>query len=331
LVDEGLMRMDYIVGVDFGGTNLKAGLVNCLTGEVISIHSIPTFSQDSPDGVMGRMAGLVEEVLSGFEAGRSTIGGIGIGVPGKINMEKGSTEFLPNMPGNWPGVPLASHINHLTGYPVRLLNDVRAITFGEWKFGAGQGADSIACFAIGTGIGGGLVVNNQLVLGVDGSAGELGHITIDFNGPVCGCGNHGCVEAYASGPAITAAGIKAVTQGRTTAIGHLVDYDLNKITPELICQAALGGDQIAQEIYQQAGFYLGIAVANILVSTGPRRIVIGGGVAQAGELLLAPIRETICSRVKMMPVDQVEIMPAKLGTNAGIIGVAVWTRQQLMS
>jgi glucokinase len=171
------------------------------------------------------------------------------------------------------------------------------------------------------------VVHNELVLGIGGSAGELGHLTIDFNGPVCGCGNHGCVEAYASGPAIAAAGLKAVTQGRTTSIGRLVDYDLNKITPELICQAALEGDAIAQEIYRDAGFYLGIAIANILVSTGPRRIVIGGGVAKAGDLLLTPIRETINARVKLMPVEQVEVLQAKLGTNAGIIGVANWTRQ----
>lgn len=187
----------------------------------------------------------------------------------------------------------------------------------------------MACFAIGTGIGGGLVINNQLVLGIGDTAGELGHITVDDNGPLCGCGNHGCVEAYASGPAIAALGLKAVTQGLTTCIGEIAGYDLNKITPELIAQAAHEGDTLAQHIYQQAGHYLGVAVAKLLVSVGPRIVVIGGGVARAGDLLLDPIRQTVRERVKMMPVDQVQIVPASLGVNAGIIGSAVWASHRL--
>jgi glucokinase len=260
---------------------------------------------------------------------KSQIGGVGIGVPGEMDMERGVTKFLPNLPGNWPQVALAETITSLTGFRVQLLNDVRAITYGEWQFGAGQGVTSMACFAIGTGIGGGLVINNQLVLGIGGTAGELGHITVDDNGPLCGCGNHGCVEAYASGPAIAALGLKAVTQGLTTRIGEMAGYDLNKITPELIAHAAQEGDTLAQQIYQQAGHYLGIAVANVLVTVGPRKVVIGGGVARAGDLLLDPIRQTIRERVRMMPVDQVQVVPASLGVNAGIMGSAVWASHRL--
>jgi glucokinase len=212
---------------------------------------------------------------------------------------------------------------------VYLLNDVRAITYGEWKFGAGQGASDMVCFAIGTGIGGGLVINNQLILGIGGTAGELGHITVDLNGQLCGCGNHGCVETYASGPAITAAGIKAVTQGLTTSIGKMAGFDLNKITPELIARAAQAGDPIAKDIYRLAGVALGVAVANVLVTVGSRRVVFGGGVARAGKLLLPTIRQTIDTRVKMMPVDQVELVQTKLGDNAGIIGAAMWASHQI--
>jgi glucokinase len=204
------------------------------------------------------------------------------------------------------------------------LNDVRSITNGEWRFGAGRGVDTVAVFAIGTGIGGGLVVNGQLHLGIGGTGGELGHTTIDFNGPRCGCGNYGCVEAYASGPAIATMGMKAVAQGLTTQIGELCNYDLNCITPKLIAQAAQAGDEIAKDIYEKAGFYLGIAAANICASIGPRRIIIGGGVAQAGELLLDPIRRTIRERVRIMPVEQVEVLQSQLGNNAGVIGVACW-------
>lgn len=181
------------------------------------------------------------------------IGGIGIGVPGTVDMEHGVVLFLPNLPTTWPNIPLAEYIQKGTTLPTVILNDVRAITFGEWRFGAGQGVDTMACFAIGTGIGGGLVINRQLHLGFGGTAGELGHITVDVNGPRCGCGNYGCVEVFASGPAIAAMGIKAVVQGWTTQIGTLVDYDLNRITPEVIARAARNGDAIAREIFEIAG------------------------------------------------------------------------------
>jgi glucokinase len=174
-----------------------------------------------------------------------------------------------------------------------------------------------------------LVVNNQLVLGIGGTAGELGYITVDYNGPICGCGNRGCVETLASGPAIAAMGIKAISQGLTTSIGQLAGYDLNKITPELIYRAATEGDAIVLNIYRQAGFYLGIAVANVLVSVGTRKVVIAGGVAQAVDLLLDGVKKTVHERVKMMPVEQFEIVPARLGTHAGIIGVAIWASHRI--
>lgn len=147
---------------------------------------------------------------------------------------------------------------------------------------------------------------------------------IDFNGPPCGCGNRGCLEAYASGPAIASMGIKAVIQGRTTMIGKLVDYDINKITPDVIAQAAAQGDQIAQIILEDTGFYIGIAAANICAAIGPRKIVIAGGVSRIWEPLLAPIRKTIRERVTIVPVQQVEVVVAALGDDAGVIGAALW-------
>jgi glucokinase len=212
--------------------------------------------------------------------------------------------------------------------PTALLNDVRAITNGEWRFGAGRGVDSLAVFAIGTGIGGGLVMNGQLHLGLGGTAGELGHITIDYNGPVCGCGNQGCLEAVASGPAIAAMGLKAITQGLSTRIAEISENDLNRVTAKLIAQAAREGDEIARDIYGRAGFYLGIAAANICVTVGPRRIIIGGGVSRAGDLLLEPIRRTLREHVTVMPVEQVEVVLSQLGDNAGVIGVACWAALQ---
>jgi glucokinase len=228
-------------------------------------------------------------------------------------------------------VPLKKTIEEQVGLPTFLLNDVRSMTLGEWTFGAGRGADTIACFAIGTGIGGGLVIKGQLHLNIGGKAGELGHQVIDMNGPACGCGNRGCLETFASGAAITAMGLKAVTQGLTTRIGELVDFDLNRITPAVIYQAAQEGDAIAIDIYEQAAFYIGIAVGNVIVMVGPQRVVIGGGVAQAGDWLLEPIRRTVRERnSKITDVSQVEIVPAELGPNAGLIGAALWARDCIM-
>ncbi len=322
--------MEFFIGVDLGGTNIKAGIVDVSAGRVVLARSEPTLARDGHDAVMERMGHLVNDVIAEQGLLKSEVGGVGVTAPGVLDLEKGATLFLPNLPGTWPNVPLRDTLQHSTGLPVFLLNDVRAITFGEWKFGAGRGADTIACFAIGTGIGGGLVINGQLHLGIGGTAGELGHQSIDFNGPECGCGNRGCLEAFASGPAIAAMGIKAVIQGRTTRLGEMVGYDLNKITPELIYAAAVQGDDVARDIYDLAGMYLGVAVANVLVSVGPRKVVIAGGVAAAGDLLLEPVRRTIRQRVTVMPVEQVEVVQASLGSEAGVLGVAVWAAQNLV-
>ena len=321
--------MKKYIGCDLGGTNLRTAIVDVESGTVIHQMSIPTLARDGPDALMKRMAGLFLQIIEWAGLKKEDIGGIGIGVPGVLDLEKGETLFLPNLPGTWPHVPLADTITKQTGLPTVLLNDVRSITNGEWRFGAGRGEDTIAVFAIGTGIGGGLVINGQLHLGIGGTGGELGHMTIDYSGPTCGCGNKGCLEAFASGPAIAAMGMKAVTQGLTTRIGEMCEYDLNLITPDLIARAAQEGDQIARDIYERAGFYIGMAAANICVAVGPRRIIIGGGVAQAGELLLEPIRRTLRERVTVIPIEQVEVVPSQLGDNAGVIGAARWTADRL--
>ena len=321
--------MKRYIGCDLGGTNLRAAVVDVETGHVLFQQSVPTLAREGHDAVMQRMADLFLAMIETAGLVTENIGGIGIGVPGVLDLEKGETLFLPNLPGTWPHVPLRDVLQQKTRLPVALLNDVRSITFGEWRFGAGQGVDTVAVLAIGTGIGGGLVINGQLHLGIGGTAGELGHMVIDFNGPRCGCGNYGCLEAFASGPAIAAMGMKAVAQGLTTKIGELCAYDLNAITPALIAEAALKGDEIACEIYQQAGFYLGVAASSLCASVSPRRIIVTGGVAHAGRLLLDPMEKTMRERVHIMPVEQVEIVPGRLGDHAGVIGAACWAAKRL--
>ena len=316
--------MKKYIGCDLGGTNMRAAIVDVENGAILYEMSVPTLARDGHDAVMRRMAGLFLQMIEWAGMKKEDVGGIGIGVPGVLDLEKGVTLFLPNLPGTWPHIPLRDTIAELTGLPVALLNDVRSITNGEWRFGAGRGVDTLAVFAIGTGIGGGLVINGQLHLGIGGTGGEVGHMTIDYNGPTCGCGNKGCLEAYASGPAIAAMGMKAVAQGLTTRIGEICEYDLNRITPELIARAAETGDEIAVDIYERAGFYIGMAAANVCVAVGPRRIIIGGGVAQVGDLLLNPIRRALREHVTVVPIEQVEVVQSQLRNNAGVIGAACW-------
>ncbi|PKO12473.1 MAG: ROK family protein [Chloroflexi bacterium HGW-Chloroflexi-10] len=322
------MVMKKYIGCDLGGTNLRAAVVDMQIGQVLAQCSIPTVAREGHVAVMQRMGQLILDLIASAGVEIRDLGGIGIGVPGVLDLEKGETLFLPNLPGTWPQVPLQKTIETITALPTALLNDVRSITHGEWLYGAGRGVDTAVVFAIGTGIGGGLVINNQLHLGIGGTGGELGHMTIDFNGPKCGCGNYGCLEAYASGPAIAAMGMKAVAQGLTTSIGQLCEYDLNRITPELIAAAAQAGDELANEIFERTGFYLGVAAANLCASIGPKRIILAGGVAKAGDLLFTPMRRTMRARVSIMPVDQVEIVPAQLGNNAGVIGAAAWAHHK---
>jgi glucokinase len=322
------MDLIHHVGVDLGGMTLAAAVVDMASGEVIGRHEVPTQARQGPQAVIARMAELIETVMAAAGLTREQTCGVGIGVPGVLDMKRGLTLFLPNLLGTWPQVPLKAAIEASVGLPTSLLNDVRAFTLGEKTFGAGRDLDNIVCLAVGTGVGGGVVINGQLYLGIGGTAGEVGHQIIDPYGPPCGCGSRGCLEAFASGPAITAMALKAITQGITTRITEMVEYDLNRVNPELICRAAREGDPVAQDIYERAGFYLGIGVANLIAVLSPEMVIIGGGVARAGELLFEPVRRTVRERVHVTPIEQVQIVPAQLGTNAGLVGAAVWAARQ---
>jgi glucokinase len=318
----------HYIGVDLGGTTLTAAAVDVASGEISGRRQVPTQAIQGPEAVMARMAGLVEDVVDAAGLPRERIGAVGIGVPGVLDMERGYTVFLCNMPTTWPQVPLQATIEDRVGLPCFIINDVRAFTLGEKTFGAGRDVDTIVCMAIGTGIGGGIVVNGQLHLGISGTAGEVGHQVIDSYGPPCACGSRGCLETLASGAAITGMALKAITQGVTTQITGMVENDLNAVSPEVIARAAREGDPVARKIYERAGFYLGIGVANLITVISPRMVIIGGGVAEAGELLLDPLRRTVVERVRLTPMDQVQIVQAQLGTDAGLVGAAVWAAQQ---
>jgi glucokinase len=320
--------MNHFIGIDMGGTNLRAAIADTDTGQIFHQRKWPTLAAEGQEAVIQRIVQLIRELTQANGKSSDVIRGVGIGVPGTPDIETGVIEFLPNLPGKWLNVPLQAIIEDQVGLPVALINDVRAITLGEWTFGAGRGADTVVCLAIGTGIGGGVVINGQFHLGLGGTAGEFGHHVVEPEGLPCGCGGKGCLELYASGPAIAAMGVKEVMHGHTTRIGELVAHDLNRIDAGVIVRAAQEGDPVAQGILQRAGMYLGIAVGNILGVISPQRVIFGGGVSRAGDLLLRPIVQTVNERVHVIPLRKVEFVLAELGINGGLVGAALWARRR---
>ena len=318
--------MSEYIGVDLGGTHLRAARVDLQTGRLTGLLKIDTQANRGPEVVLERLVGLVQRVIAESGIPSSEINGVGIGIPGLVDLERGRALLLPNIPGNWKEIPFAAIVSQGVGLPVSLLNDVRSMTLGEWTFGAGKGVDTMACYAVGTGIGGGVIVNGKLHLGLSGSAGELGHQVVEADGLPCNCGGRGCLEMYAAGPAITAQAASALLQRRPTLVSELAGGDLNRINVELVLQAARQGDPLAVSIFERAGRYIGLAVANTLHTLAPRKVVFGGGVSAAGDLLLEPVRRTVKERVFLVPASQVEILPAELGDNGGLIGAALWAK-----
>lgn len=320
---------DKVVGIDLGGTKIAAAVYDGRTQTLSGQTVVPTRGQEGPDGVLKQIGELVRMVCERADVPLAAIGGVGVGMPATFDLEKGQTLLLPNIPGDWWGKPVVSILQADLDRPVALVNDARSFTLAEATLGAGRGYECVFGLTLGTGIGGGIAINGKLHLGLSGSAGEVGHHSIDHQGVPDGSGNPGGWEAYASGPAIAAMGVKAVMQGITTQIGGLVNYDLNLITPGVILQAAEQGDAIARDILRTAGEYIGAGLSNVIIILAPHCVVIGGGVAELGEWILEPMRASIARRCKTVPVDQIAIKRAALGSQAGVFGAALQVWQQI--
>jgi len=313
---------------DLGGTNVDVALGEA-GGQLHTARSLPTHSHLGPDSVLERIA---SEILSmAAEAGEKPAA-LGMGVPGLIDFSRGATLFLPNLPTQWRGVPVAAILSGRLHCPVYLLNDARLAALGEFAFGKGQSVQSMVFFTLGTGIGGGLVIGGRLHLGPLGAAGEIGHQTVLPDGPLCGCGNHGCLEALASGPAITAEGVRLMRAGLAPRLHELVAGDAGAITPRHMAAAAEAGEEPVRDAIVRAARYLGIGVANLVTALHPDLVLLGGGVAGIGDLLFETVRQTVCERVRMFPVDQVRIEPSALGPQAGVLGgIALAARRDLLA
>ena len=303
-------------GVDLGGTNIECALARP-DGQILSSGKALTLSHEGPAAVLERIADLTRGLAAEVGAEPAALG---LGVPGLADLQSGSTRFLPNFPTHWRDVQVAEILSPRVGCPVHLLNDVRMATLGELAFGHGRTSRTMAFFALGTGIGGGVVIEGRLRLGPLGAAGELGHQTIVPDGPRCGCGNYGCLEALASGPALAAEGIRLLRSGQAPVLHGRVRGDASAVTPSEMAAAAAAGDLAVRETITRAARYLGIAAANVINILHPDLIVFGGGVAAIGPLLFDTVRQTVRKRVGMLPVDDIRIEPSLLGDKAGIMG-----------
>jgi glucokinase len=313
----------FIIGVDLGGTKISAGAVSLDGSRVVGVRSIPTQPELGAEGVVDRINSVIEGVILDTinETGvtRKDIVGIGVGAPGPLDREKGIVVVAPNL--GWKDFPLRDRITARFGLPVTLDNDANCATVGEWWLGAARGGRNVVGITIGTGIGGGLIIDEQLYHGSSDVAGEIGHTTIDVNGRHCKCGNYGCLEAYASGPAIATRAREALAREDTASLlPALVDGQLEKITAELVYDAAKKGDGLANEIVRDTARYLGAGIASLLNVINPDVVVIAGGVTRAGEALFGPLRAEVRRRAFNPAVKAARIVAAELPGTAGVVG-----------
>jgi len=307
---------ELVAGVDLGGTTVSIALAD-RDGTIAAESQIPTNSHEGPGGVLARIAETVEHLS--IEAGHRPVA-LGMGVPGLVDLDAGRTRFLPNLPTQWRDVAVANILQERLNCPVRLLNDARAATLGELRFGLGRDVSTMAMVTLGTGVGGGVVVHGQLVLGPFGSAGELGHQTIVPDGPPCGCGNRGCLETLVSGPAFIGEAIRLMNTGGAPRLYDMVQGDASRVSPKEMAQAARDGDLRLQDAIAQRGAWLGVGIANVVTTIHPELVVIGGGVSRMGDLLLNHVRQSVRERVRMFPVDDVRIETSILDEQAGLFG-----------
>ena len=312
------------IGIDLGGTNLKLAL---LDGEnhVVSRIAVPTGGAAGHEAVIARMVNGVSELCRA--APDLIVAGIGVGVPGMVDMTSGVVGDLPNLPGRWVDVPAGPLIAAATGLPVGLINDAKAFALAEHRLGAAAGAETALLVTVGTGVGGAVIAHGELVYGVGGAAGEIGHLILQPEGPRCTCGNLGCLETLASGPAIVGEAVRRVVQGFTTALSELSGGDLDAITPELVARAADGGDAVAADVIDRAGTWLGMGLGGAIALLAPEVVVIGGGVAPAGSRYYRAAEATARTHADVTEIDRIAMRPAALGYDAGVIGAALWGRQ----
>jgi|YNPNPStandDraft_1061719.scaffolds.fasta_scaffold32857_1 glucokinase-like ROK family protein len=315
----------YVVGVDLGATHIIVLVAN-LNGDVIARREADFSVAVGPDAGLNQIADAVRQCLADAGISLERVLGVGMGVPGPVEYAEGRVVAPPIMPG-WHGVALRDRLARELGVPVYVDNDANLGALSEHCHGAGRGYANLAYIKVGTGIGCGLILGGQLYRGESGSAGEIGHVTIDENGPPCKCGSYGCLESMAGGPAIALRAQQAIRAGQATSLAAI--QPLESITARDVALAAQKGDKLAQQLFAEAGRHIGVALASLANLLNPGLIIIGGGVAQAGRLLLDPIRKTLEQRALQPVAQSTRVVQSVVGRDASALGAVDLALQEV--
>ncbi len=314
--------MRFVLGMDIGGTNLVVGAVAEDGSALHALRSEPTRPEEGSDAVLSRLRAMGRAVMD--ETKKAVPGaefvGVGAGAPGPLDTRRGVVILTPNL--GWLNLPLRQLLEDALGIPARIDNDANCAVLGECWMGAARGAKQVIGITIGTGIGGGIIVDGRLYHGASDCAGEIGHTTVEVNGRRCKCGNYGCLEAYASGPAIARRAVEAIEAGQSSKLPDYVDGALERITAQTVYQAAHDGDELAEEVVGDTAKFLGAGIANMVNIFNPEIVVVFGGVTLAGERLFGPLRREVAKRAFKPAVAVCRIVPAQLTGTAGVYGAA---------
>ena len=302
----------YVIGVDLGGTKISTA-ISTIEGNILANVVLPTKAEEGVVAVLGRIIQSIDEVIVGSSTSIDEVEAIGIGSPGPLDAKKGIIITTPNLP--FKDYNLVQPLKEKYNIPVYLDNDANAAAIGEYMFGAGKGKESIVYFTVSTGVGGGAVLDGKVYRGHTSNALEIGHTTVNPNGPRCNCGNLGCLEAMSSGTAIAKKGKEAVSTNVETS---LKKYDT--VTSYEVFKEAEAGDEVAKDIIDNALTYLGIGVANAIATFDPEMIIIGGGVSKAGDIVFDTVKKVVNKRCFKSMAESCEIVPAGLGSDAGVVG-----------
>jgi glucokinase len=313
--------MSLTLGIDLGGTACKFGLVD-ESGHLSHQLEIDTRQHDGPDIMLPRLAEAAKSVLA--QAGEPVLKG-GIGVPGPVKHKEGVCVYAPNLT-DWVDLPVGPRLSELIGIPISVVNDANAAALGESRFGAGQGADNVLVLTLGTGIGSGLLLNGRLHIGHSERGAEVGHMTVAVDDKRGSAGNVGTLESVCGRDAIVWRAMRSLTWGRESIL-HTMVPDLAELTPKHIADAAGKGDYLAKQVWIETASYLAVGVVNVVFTADVERVVIAGGVARAGDVLLDPLRRAVAARTSRLKFDVSQIVPAKLGPEAGAVGAGQWARE----
>ena len=311
---------DYVVGVDLGGTNLRAAVVST-DRAILARESRLTHAERGPHEVIQNICDGVRDVIEKSGIDRQSVLAVGVGCPGPLNWQTGVVFETPNMPG-WDDIPLAAEVAKGLGIPCYLDNDANVACYGEFWLGAGRDTESMCMLTLGTGVGGGMVVFGQLLRGIDGTAAELGHIKVQRDGRLCGCGAKGCLEAYASVTGLVRTAREGLESGQPSILADLCAGDYGRLSGKMIFDALTQGDALATWTFEETGIWLGLGISSLINLQNPEKVILYGGMTAAGDVLLETVRRTAKENSFDVPAARAQIVLAELGADAGVIGAA---------